>query len=104
VSLTPEIRCTGSGDVALAYPVTGDGPLDMVFVPGEISNIELAWELPEFARFLGRLAQLRPALHQVRYASVYYMGPITMRSSAKGSGVGQLMVMTGPGMAGRAGR
>jgi hypothetical protein len=35
--------------VALAYQVTGDGPLDLVFVPGWISNIELAWELPEFA-------------------------------------------------------
>jgi hypothetical protein len=56
VSPTPEIRYTRSGDVALAYQVTGDGPLDLVFVPGWISNIELAWELPEFARFLGRLA------------------------------------------------
>ena len=28
----------------------------MVFVPGWISNIEMAWELPEFARFLSRLA------------------------------------------------
>jgi pimeloyl-ACP methyl ester carboxylesterase len=28
----------------------------MVFVPGWISNIEMAWELPEFARFLTRLA------------------------------------------------
>jgi class 3 adenylate cyclase len=56
VSLAAEIRYTRSGDVALAYQVTGDGPLDLVFVPGWISNIELAWELPEFARFLGRLA------------------------------------------------
>jgi class 3 adenylate cyclase/pimeloyl-ACP methyl ester carboxylesterase len=53
---TPEIRYTRSGDVALAYQVTGEGPMDLVFVPGWISNIELAWELPEFARFLGRLA------------------------------------------------
>jgi pimeloyl-ACP methyl ester carboxylesterase len=30
--------------------------MDLVFVPGWISNIEMAWELPEFARFLGRLA------------------------------------------------
>jgi hypothetical protein len=30
------------GGCALAYPVTGDGPLYLVFVPGEISNIELA--------------------------------------------------------------
>jgi class 3 adenylate cyclase/pimeloyl-ACP methyl ester carboxylesterase len=54
----PEVRYTRSGDVVLAYQVTGQGPLDLVFVPGWISNIELAWELPEFARFLGRLAGL----------------------------------------------
>jgi hypothetical protein len=36
--------------------VTGEGPLDLVFVPGWISNIEPAWELPEFTRFLDRLA------------------------------------------------
>ena len=42
---TPEIRYARSGDVALAYQVTGDGPIDLVFVPGWISNIELAWEL-----------------------------------------------------------
>jgi class 3 adenylate cyclase/pimeloyl-ACP methyl ester carboxylesterase len=53
---SPEIRYTRSGDVALAYQVTGEGPVDLVFVPGWISNIEMAWELPEFARFLGRLA------------------------------------------------
>jgi class 3 adenylate cyclase/pimeloyl-ACP methyl ester carboxylesterase len=52
----PEIRYTRSGSVALAYQVTGEGPIDMVFVPGWISNIEMAWELPEFARFLSRLA------------------------------------------------
>jgi pimeloyl-ACP methyl ester carboxylesterase len=52
----PEIRYTRSGDVALAYQVTGEGPIDLVFVPGWISNIEMAWELPEFARFLDRLA------------------------------------------------
>jgi pimeloyl-ACP methyl ester carboxylesterase len=51
-----EIRYTRSGDVALAYQVVGGGPVDLVFVPGWISNIEMAWELPEFARFLGRLA------------------------------------------------
>jgi pimeloyl-ACP methyl ester carboxylesterase len=38
--------------VVLAYQVTGQGPMDLVFVPGWISNIELAWEL----RLLSRLA------------------------------------------------
>jgi class 3 adenylate cyclase/pimeloyl-ACP methyl ester carboxylesterase len=51
-----DIQYTRSGDVVLAYQVVGAGPTDLVFVPGWISNIEMAWELPEFARFLDRLA------------------------------------------------
>ena len=40
----------------IAYQVFGDGPVDLVFVPGFISHIELAWEEPYLARFLRRLA------------------------------------------------
>ena len=45
-----------SGEVNIAYQVFGDGPVDLVFVPGFISHIELAWEEPYLARFLRRLA------------------------------------------------
>ena len=31
---TPETRYARSGDVNIAYQVSGDGPLDLVFVPG----------------------------------------------------------------------
>jgi class 3 adenylate cyclase len=34
----------------------GDGPLDLIYVPGWVSHVELAWEEPSLARFLGRLA------------------------------------------------
>ena len=34
----------------------GDGPLDLVYVPGWVSHVELAWEEPTLARFLERLA------------------------------------------------
>ena len=40
----------------IAYQAFGDGPLDLVFVPGFISHVELAWEEPYLARFLRRLA------------------------------------------------
>ena len=40
----------------IAYQAFGDGPVDLVFVPGFISHIELAWEEPYLARFLRRLA------------------------------------------------
>jgi pimeloyl-ACP methyl ester carboxylesterase/DNA-binding CsgD family transcriptional regulator len=45
-----------SGEVNIAYQAFGDGPVDLVFVPGFISHIELAWEEPYLARFLRRLA------------------------------------------------
>jgi pimeloyl-ACP methyl ester carboxylesterase/DNA-binding CsgD family transcriptional regulator len=44
-----------SGGLSIAYQVFGDGPLDLVFVPGFISHVELAWEEPYLARFLRRL-------------------------------------------------
>ena len=43
----PEIRYAKSGDVRIAYQVAGGGPLDLLFVPGFISNLEAWWEEPE---------------------------------------------------------
>jgi len=45
-----------SGDVQIAYQVVGEGSLDVVVVPSFFSNIEIDWELPPRARFLGQLA------------------------------------------------
>src|SRR5919108_3289915 len=52
----PETRYARSGDLNIAYQVVGEGPLDLVYVPGWVSNVELMWEEPAMARFLGRLA------------------------------------------------
>jgi class 3 adenylate cyclase len=54
--MPPETRYAKSGEVNIAYQVVGDGELDLVYVPGWISNVELMWEEPNFARFLNRLA------------------------------------------------
>ena len=45
-----------SDGVSIAYQVHGEGPLDLVFVPGFVSHVELIWEEPEAARLLRRLA------------------------------------------------
>jgi pimeloyl-ACP methyl ester carboxylesterase len=45
-----------SGDLHIAYQVVGEGPLDLVYVPGWVSHVELAWEEPTLATFLRRLA------------------------------------------------
>ena len=52
----PITRYAKSGSVNIAYQVLGDGPLDLVFIPGFVSHLELAWEEPYLARFLRRLA------------------------------------------------
>ncbi len=54
--MPPETRYAKSGDVNIAYQVVGDGPFDLVYVPGWVSNIDLFWEKPKPARFLEHLA------------------------------------------------
>jgi len=52
----PPVEYARSGDVDIAYQVIGDGPRDLVFVQGWVSNIEYLWHEPTLARFLRRLA------------------------------------------------
>ena len=53
----PETRYAKTADgVHVAYQVVGQGPVDMVFVMGWVTNLEAMWEDPDFARFLERLA------------------------------------------------
>src|SRR3989440_338019 len=52
----PPIRYAKSGDVHVAYYTLGDGPLDIVFVPGALCHLGVMWEEPDFRRFFERLA------------------------------------------------
>ena len=55
----PETAYVRAADgVNIAYQVVGEGPLDLVFVPGWISNLDLFWELPAAQRFFSRLASV----------------------------------------------
>jgi pimeloyl-ACP methyl ester carboxylesterase/class 3 adenylate cyclase len=54
--MPPQTHYARSGDVNIAYQVVGDGPLDLVFVPGFISHLDLQWADPRIARFLEKLA------------------------------------------------
>jgi pimeloyl-ACP methyl ester carboxylesterase len=40
----------------IAYQVVGDGPRDILFVPGWTSHLELGWRFPSWAHLLNRLA------------------------------------------------
>ena len=52
----PDTRYAKSADVNIAYQVAGDGPLDLVLVPGFISHLELDWQGPGYAQMLDRLS------------------------------------------------
>src|SRR6185503_20358155 len=54
--MRPETRYAKSGDISIAYQVVGDGPLDLVVVPGWISNVDFAWEDPAYGPWVERLA------------------------------------------------
>jgi non-specific serine/threonine protein kinase len=54
--MTPVTQYAKSGGLNVAYQVVGQGPIDLVYAPGWVSNVEWAWEEPRLARFLDRLA------------------------------------------------
>jgi class 3 adenylate cyclase/dienelactone hydrolase len=53
--MSAPIRYARSGDVNIAYQVTGAGAFDLVLVPGFFSHLEIDWEHPSMARLLERL-------------------------------------------------
>jgi class 3 adenylate cyclase len=52
----PATRYVKSDDVHIAYQVIGDGPLDLVFVPGFVSHVDATWQVPGRSAFFSRLA------------------------------------------------
>jgi class 3 adenylate cyclase len=54
--MTPATQYVLSGEHHIAYQVIGDGPIDLVYVPTWISQVEHYWEHPLVARYFGRLA------------------------------------------------
>jgi class 3 adenylate cyclase len=53
--MSTPIRYARSGDVNIAYQVTGDGPFDLVLATGFFSHLELDVEYAGFAHFFERL-------------------------------------------------
>jgi class 3 adenylate cyclase len=56
MAAVPRTRYARAGDVHVAFQVFGEGPLDLVVVPGWVSHVEVIWEEPQAAAFLRRLA------------------------------------------------
>ena len=54
--IEPKIGYARSGDVHIAYTVTGEGPLDLVLVEGYFTHLGIMWEQPAYRRWVNRLA------------------------------------------------
>ena len=52
----PKINYAKSGEFHIAYQVFGEGPVDLVLVPGWISHLDMAWEQPRLAHSFRQLA------------------------------------------------
>jgi class 3 adenylate cyclase len=53
--MAPTTRYTHSDGASIAYQVAGDGPLDLLFLTGWLTQLEQLWEAPANRRFLERL-------------------------------------------------
>jgi class 3 adenylate cyclase/pimeloyl-ACP methyl ester carboxylesterase len=52
----PATHYVKSDGIHIAYQVLGEGPFDLLFVPGFISNVEAIWRSPDLSAFFRRLA------------------------------------------------
>ena len=84
----PETKYAWNGDVALAYQVFGDGPVDLVYMQGFASHVDLNWESPFLARFLRGLGQLARVIHTDR-RGFGMLGPLLARRRRAARGPGR---------------
>jgi class 3 adenylate cyclase/pimeloyl-ACP methyl ester carboxylesterase len=54
----PETHYARSGDLSIAYQVLGEGPPDIVYIPGGFHHVELSWEIDRSAQLYRRLASI----------------------------------------------
>jgi len=55
---TPETRYASSGELSIAYQVVGDGDVDIVYVPGWVSHVEMQWEPSPAVGFIDGLSRI----------------------------------------------
>lgn len=53
----PVTRYAQSGDVSIAYQTMGEGPIDLIIVPGMVSHVEFMHEGPGYTASLRRLSK-----------------------------------------------
>ncbi len=56
--MAPRVRYPRRGDLHIAYTVIGDGPIDVVFVPGFVSNLNRTLDPEHWATAATWLARI----------------------------------------------
>ena len=92
----PRTRFARSGDASIAYQVIGDGPIDLVLVLGWFSHVEVGWEEPRYAAFLGRLAVgRRLILFDRRGVGMSDPAPLSVTLDERADDIGAVMDAVG---------
>jgi hypothetical protein len=60
----PVTRYALSDDVNIAYQTLGDGPIDLIIVPGIVSHTDFFHEFPGYTAFLRRLSKFARIIEQ----------------------------------------
>jgi len=55
--MRPETKYARSGDVNIAYQVTGRGPIDVVWAPGTTTHLDVSWDWPREAEFIDKFSK-----------------------------------------------
>ena len=76
--MLPKTKYARSGDVRIAYQITGDGPVDVVWAPGTMSHLDLDWEIPQRALFFERFSKFCRLIRFDKRGTGLSDRPITM--------------------------
>ncbi len=53
--MKPITKYTKSGTINIAYQMVGEGPVDLIYIPGWVSNLDMMWKDPKISSFLKQL-------------------------------------------------
>ena len=79
--MLPKTKYARSGDVRIAYQITGDGPFDVVWAPGTMSHLDLDWELLQRALFFERFSKFCRLIRFINAAPVFPIAQCIWRLS-----------------------
>ena len=80
----PETHYVKGPEGNIAYQVFGDGPIDLVIVPGWLSHVDLLWQEPGWVTLMSELTSFARV---IRYDKIGtgLSDPLTARSNARES-------------------